>query len=63
MQFFQQDNGAKGKRHNNELVGQEPDFSEEGWARRYPKKKKQTYHNEESTTLWPDGHHVSRHQG
>ena len=40
MQFFQQDNGAKGKRHNNELVGQEPDFSEEGWARRYPKKKK-----------------------
>ena len=40
MQFFQQDNDAKGKRHNNELVGQEPDFSEEGWARRYPKKKK-----------------------
>ena len=25
---------------NNDLQGPEPDFSEEGWARRYPKKKK-----------------------
>ena len=39
MQFFQHDEAPKGKRHKDELVGQEPDFSEEGWARRYPKKK------------------------
>lgn len=39
MQFFNHDT-PKGKRHNEELVGQKPDFSEEGWARRYPKKKK-----------------------
>ena len=31
-QFFGQKGG--------QLVGAEPDFSEEGWARRYPKKKK-----------------------
>ena len=31
-QFFQQDNRP--------LRGEEPDFNEEGWARRAPKKKK-----------------------
>ena len=29
--------GTPGK--GNDLIGEEPDFSEEGWARRYPKKK------------------------
>ena len=32
-QFF------SGENTSGELVGEEPDFSEEGWARRYPKKK------------------------
>lgn len=36
MQFFNPD---KAKRPANDLIGEEPDFSEEGWARRYPKKK------------------------
>lgn len=50
MQFLNPDNegnGGKadksnkgGKRGNGDFVGSEPDFSEEGWARRYPKKKK-----------------------
>ena len=34
MQFFTQDNGK-----NKKLKGEEPDFEEEGWARRKPKKK------------------------
>ena len=36
MQFLNPDKARKGKET---LVGEEPDFSEEGWARRYPKKK------------------------
>lgn len=36
MQFMQP--GKKDKK-NKDLIGDEPDFSEEGWARRYPKKK------------------------
>lgn len=35
-QFFSDGTPGKG----NDLIGEEPDFSEEGWARRYPKKKK-----------------------
>lgn len=35
-QFFSDGKPGKG----NDLIGEEPDFSEEGWARRYPKKKK-----------------------
>ena len=38
MQFVNPGMAKKGKRKKDELVGQEPDFSEEGWARRYPKK-------------------------
>lgn len=38
MQFLNPDMAKKGKKNNN-LVGEEPDFSEEGWARRFPKKK------------------------
>ena len=38
MQFLNPDMAKKGKK-GNDLVGEEPDFSEEGWARRYPKKK------------------------
>ena len=36
MQFFL----PKGNKGNNDLIGEEPDFSEEGWARRIPKKSK-----------------------
>lgn len=36
MQFMNPEKSMAGK---NNLVGEEPDFSEEGWARRYPKKK------------------------
>ncbi len=36
MKFLHPDGQAKTK----EFKGEEPDFSEEGWARRYPKKKK-----------------------
>lgn len=42
MQFLHPDK-KKGKHTQqapDELVGEEPDFSEEGWARRFPKKKK-----------------------
>ena len=35
MQFLNPDGKAKTK----ELRGEEPDFNEEGWARRYPKKR------------------------
>lgn len=42
-QFFMQDNGKKRKNNKKdasfELRGEEPDFAEEGWARRKPKKK------------------------
>ena len=38
MQFLNPAMAKKGKKNNN-LVGEEPDFSEEGWARRFPKKK------------------------
>ena len=38
MRIATEDNKrGRGKR---ELIGEEPDFSEEGWARRKPKKKK-----------------------
>ena len=37
MKFLHPDGQAKDKKHD--LRGDEPDFSEEGWARRYPKKK------------------------
>ena len=36
MKFLHPDKPAK----KNELKGEVPDFSEEGWARRKPKKKK-----------------------
>lgn len=38
MKFLQGAGKKKGKK-NKDLIGEEPDFSEEGWARRYPKKK------------------------
>lgn len=38
MKFLQPDGKAK-KGKNNDFKDEEPDFSEEGWARRYPKKK------------------------
>ena len=37
-QFFT-DQPSRGRKADNRLVGEEPDFSEEGWARRRPKKK------------------------
>ncbi len=37
-QFFQQPNDRSSKKHK-QLKGEEPDFSEEGWARRKPKKR------------------------
>ncbi len=37
-QFFTDQPSRRGKA-DNQLVGEEPDFSEEGWARRRPKKK------------------------
>lgn len=40
MQFFTNDGPTKKQKKFQALVGEEPDFSEEGWARRYPKKKK-----------------------
>ena len=40
MQFFTGDKPTKKQKKFQELIGEEPDFSEEGWARRFPKKKK-----------------------
>lgn len=39
MQFLNPDIAPK-RNKKKDFVGEEPDFSEEGWARRYPKKKK-----------------------
>jgi ATP-dependent RNA helicase DeaD len=41
-QFFQHDDngGRRGRKNSWELKGAEPDFDEEGWARRKPKRKK-----------------------
>lgn len=40
MQFFTDDKPTKKQRKFQDLIGDEPDFTEEGWARRFPKKKK-----------------------
>jgi len=37
-QFFNNDTKGKGKSKNKSLKGEEPNFDEEGWARRKPKK-------------------------
>lgn len=37
-QFFNNDTKGKGKSKNKSLKGEEPNFNEEGWARRKPKK-------------------------
>lgn len=37
-QFFQPQGGKDLPQGGKDLVGDEPDFSEEGWARRFPKK-------------------------
>ena len=44
MQFLNPDMAKKGaagkaKKGKGDLIGEEPDFTEEGWARRFPKKK------------------------
>ena len=38
-QFFQPQGGKDLPQGGKDLVGDEPDFSEEGWARRFPKNK------------------------